>query len=359
MRRVLFVMIMAIIPVILWGQKASELIYTDARELMLINQGFDNTEFYYSRLPADMKDVTRKAVWDLGLNSAGLAIRFSTNAKAIGARWTLLNNFNMAHMAGTGIRGIDLYFLDENDTWRFIGTAQPNGKESSNVFVRNMSGQMRDYMAYLPLYDGVTCLEIGVDSSAVIGMPRSNLLTKGSRKPILFYGTSITQGGCASRPGMVYTSIISRERQQEVINLGFSGNARMDKSMAETVARVDAEQYVIDCLPNCTTRILRDSAYFFLTYLAEKHPDKPIFMVENVIFSYALVDVKSRNDLIEKNEYWHQLYKRLRKEGYRNLRYIPAKNLTGKDYEGSVDGAHQTDLGFLRMAKTFLRYLKK
>ena len=69
-------------------------------------------------------------------------------------------------------------------------------------------------------------------------------------------------------------------------------------------------------------------------------------MVENVIFSYALVDVKSRNDLIEKNEYWHQLYKRLRKEGYRNLRYIPAKNLTGKDYEGSVDGAHQTDLGF-------------
>lgn len=359
MKRVFFVMMFALMPALVWGQKASELVYTDARELMLINQGFDNTELYYSRLPADMKDVTRKAVWDLGLNSAGLAVRFSTDAKAIGAKWTLLNNFNMAHMAGTGIRGIDLYCLDEKDTWRFIGTAQPNGKESSNVFVRNMSGQMRDYMAYLPLYDGVICVEIGVDSSAVIGMPQSNLLTKGRCKPILFYGTSITQGGCASRPGMVYTSIISRERQQEVINLGFSGNARMDKSMAEIVARVDAEQYVIDCLPNCTTRILRDSAYYFLTYLAEKHPDKPIFMVENVIFSYALVDVKSRNDLIEKNEYWHQLYKRLRKEGYRNLRYIPAKNLTGKDYEGSVDGAHQTDLGFLRMAKTFLRYLKK
>lgn len=150
MRRVFIAMFLALIPVLVWGQKASDLVYTDARELMLINQGFDNTELYYSRLPLDMKDAIRKAVWDLGLNSAGLAIRFSTNAKAIGARWTLLNNFNMAHMAGTGIRGIDLYFLDENDTWRFIGTAQPNGKESSNVFVRNMSGQMRDYMAYLP-----------------------------------------------------------------------------------------------------------------------------------------------------------------------------------------------------------------
>nr|HPH52735.1 SGNH/GDSL hydrolase N-terminal domain-containing protein [Bacteroidales bacterium] len=102
MRRVFIAMFLALIPVLVWGQKASDLVYTDARELMLINQGFDNTELYYSRLPLDMKDAIRKAVWDLGLNSAGLAIRFSTNAKAIGARWTLLNNFNMANMAGTG-----------------------------------------------------------------------------------------------------------------------------------------------------------------------------------------------------------------------------------------------------------------
>ena len=89
---------------------------------MLINQGFDNTELYYSRL-VRYERCHCKAVWDLGLNSAGLAVRFSTDAKAIGAKWTLLNNFNMAHMAGR-VFGNRLYFLDENDTWRFIGTAQ-------------------------------------------------------------------------------------------------------------------------------------------------------------------------------------------------------------------------------------------
>jgi len=342
-----------------FAQKASELRYVDAKELMLINQGFDNTELYYSRLPEDMKLTTRKAVWDLGLNSAGLALRFSSDSKCIGARWTLLNNFNMSHMAGTGIRGIDLYYLDAKGVWRFIGTAQPNGKESQNVFVRNMDGSMKEFMAYLPLYDGVTKVEIGVDSTSFIGGPKRSELTKGARKPIVIYGTSIAQGGCASRPGVVYSSIVSRARNQECVNLGFSGNARMDKSMAEIVSRIDADQFIIDCLPNCTAQMLRDSADYFMHYLLERHSDVPVFMVENTNYSYQLVDTKTAADFKEKNDVWKELYNKLRKEGYRKLYYIPAKGLNGPDFEGAVDGTHQTDLGFLRMSEVFLKYLKK
>ncbi|MBR6212945.1 MAG: SGNH/GDSL hydrolase family protein [Bacteroidales bacterium] len=343
------------------AQKASELKYVDAGSLMLINQGYDNTELRYSRLPLDMKKATRKAVWDLGLNSAGLAIRFSTDSRTIGFRWTLLNNFIMHHMAGTGIRGIDLYRLDENDHWHFVGTAIPNGKDSTKtqLAVSGMDGREHEYMAYLPLYDGVTKVEVGVTKNAHIGMPHRDILVKGSGKPIMFYGTSITQGGCASRPGMVYTSIISRELGKECINLGFSGNARMDKSMAEIVARVDAEQYVIDCLPNCTINTLRDSAYYFMTFLAKNRPDAIIYMVENIWYSHANVNLEVRDLLIEKNAWWHELYLKLRKEGYDNLRYIPADAISGPDGEGSVDGTHQTDLGFLRMAEGFLRYLRK
>ena len=343
------------------AQKAQDLHYVDARSLMLINQGFDNTALYYSRLPEDMKPVTRKGVWDLGLNSAGLAIRFSTDSRTIGFRWKLLNHFIMHHMAGTGIRGIDLYRLDENDHWQFVGTAIPNGKDTTKtqIAVSGMDGKDHDYMAYLPLYDGVTKVEVGVTKNASIGMPHREVLVKGKDKPLLFYGTSITQGGCASRPGMVYTSIISRALQKECINLGFSGNARMDKSMAEIVSRVDAEQYIIDCLPNCTVEMLRDSAYFFLTYLAKRRPDAPIYMVENIWYSHALANIAVHDLLVEKNAYWHDLYLRLRKEGYDNFRYIPADGLTGPDGEGSVDGTHQTDLGFLRMAEGFLRYLRK
>ncbi len=343
------------------AQKASELKYVDARNLMLINQGYDNTALYYSRLPEDLKPVIRQGVWDLGLNSAGLAVRFSSNSRVIGFRWTLLNNFIMHHMAGTGIRGIDLYRLDENDHWQFIGTAIPNGKDSTKVqiAVSGMDGRDHDYMAYLPLYDGVTKVEVGVTKDASVGKPHRDVLVKGREKPLVFYGTSITQGGCASRPGMVYTSIISRALQKECVNLGFSGNARMDKSMAEAVARIDAEQYVIDCLENCTLKVMQDSAWYFLTYLAKRRPDAPIYLVEHIWFSHSAVNKDVHDQIAEKNAYWHEIYSKLRKEGYDNFRYIPADRLTGPDGEGAVDGCHQTDLGFLRMSEEFLRHLRQ
>ena len=363
MKRILLILpvIALLLPATAFAQKASELKYVDARSLMLINQGYDNTELTYSRLPADMKPYPRKAVWELGQNSAGLAIRFSSDSRTIGIRWTLLNYFIMHHMAGTGIRGIDLYQLDENDHWQFVGTAIPNGKDTTKtqIVVSGMDGKDHDYMAYLPLYDGVTKVEIGVTQGAKVGMPHREVLVKGKEKPIVFYGTSITQGGCASRPGMVYTSIISRALQKECVNLGFSGNARMDKALAEMVARIDADQYVIDCLENCTLKVMQDSAWYFLTYLAKKRPEAPIYMVEHIWFSHALVNKPVHDQIAEKNAYWHEIYLKLRKEGYDNFRYIPADNLTGPDGEGAVDGCHQTDLGFLRMSEEFLRHLKR
>ena len=360
MKRTLILLALIVLPATMLAQKASELKYVNAKDLMLIGQGYDNTELYYSRLPEDMKPVTRKAVWDLGLNSAGLAVRFSTDSKTIGLRWTLLNHFIMHHMAGTGIRGIDLYQLDENDHWQFIGTGIPNGKDTTKtqIVVSGMEGKLHEYMAYLPLYDGVTQVEIGVSRDAQIGMPRRDVLVKGKDKPIVFYGTSITQGGCASRPGMVYTSIISRALNKECINLGFSGNARMDKALAEMVARVDADQYVIDCLPNCTIKVMQDSAWYFLSYLAEKRPETPIYLVEHIWFSHACVNLEVHRQIAEKNAYWHELYLKLREKGYDNFRYIPAERIFGPDGEGTVDGTHLTDLGFRCMAESLLRHLR-
>ena len=360
-RLVLLSLALMLLPAAALAQKASQLNWTDAKNLMLINQGYDNTELTYSRLPVDMKPATRKAVWDLGLNSAGLAIRFSSNSPVIGIRWTLLNYFIMHHMAGTGIRGIDLYQLDENDHWQFIGTAIPNGKDTTKtqIVVSGMDSREHEYMAYLPLYDGVTKVEIGVTKGSRVDVPHRDILVRGGQKPIVFYGTSITQGGCASRPGMVYTPIISRALQKECVNLGFSGNARMDKALAEMVARVDADQYVIDCLENCTLKVMQDSAWYFLTYLAKQRPDAPIYMVEHIWFSHARVNRPVHDQIAEKNAYWREIYEKLRKEGYTNFRYIPADQLTGPDGEGAVDGCHQTDLGFLRMSEEFLRHLKQ
>lgn len=397
-----------------FAQKASELKYYDVRELglPLVNQGFDDcvrtgsaakdanvktavdldvnmqkpadpatttqtprakvNDGYYTRLSSRIEGKVRQAVWDLGQNSAGIALRFRTNSKAIGAKWTLLNNFRMNHMTPTGICGFDLYAFDGKQ-WRFAGTAQPNGKESINVFRRNMDGQMRDYVMFFPLYDGVIDLALGVEEGAVIEQPTvlgSNPFGGKSEKPLVFYGTSITQGGCASRPGMVYTSILSRMLKRECINLGFSGNGRMDMILAEEMARIDAGAYIIDCLGNCTVKTVRDSTESFMKILWKAHPDVPIIMLSNYPYQYQWLDEYTRNDVNEEDALWKELYHKLRAEGLKNLQYIeiggthsaiePMEGAaTGPDNDASVDGTHLTDLGFLRMAEYLYPYMKK
>lgn len=381
-----------------FAQKASELVYTDVAQLIkdgtvqILGKGFDNgaDSLLFSRLPADVKGRIRKSVWDLGRNSAGIAIRFSTNAKCIGAQWTLVNNFNMAHMPGTGIRGLDIYSYSDNGSWAFVGTAQPNGKNSRNVFIRRMEGKNTDYIMYLPLYDGIEKLSIGVDSGAVISAPiKPVLLPSKEKKPIVVYGTSVTQGGCASRPGMVYTSILGRRMDREFINLGFSGNGRMDKLMADKISTIDASAYVVDCLGNCNYNIIKDSTEYFIRKIASEHPDVPVYMINNYYYPYQHADKQFRIDLTDENALWYALYLKFRSEGLTNLRFISVngvemvpqegdvklsenpktkhidlsgnleKSAAGPDNESTVDGVHLTDVGFLRLAEFLYKELKE
>lgn len=365
----------------LWAQKSSQLRYYNVRDLELpvIGRGFTDcvrqndtvSDGFYTRLPADIENTVRKAVWDLGQNSAGIAVRFRTNSKCIGAEWKLLNNFGMAHMAATGVKGLDLYALYEGE-WRFVGTAQPNGKNSRNVFIRRMDGSAREYLMYLPLYDGVVDLKIGIDSNAVIELPKvDDLLPLHGRSadkkdlPIVFYGTSVTQGGCATRPGMAYPAILERALHKETINLGFSGNGRMDKIMAQKIATIPASAYVIDCLANCTYQIVKDSTEYFIRTIAEANPDTPIYMVSNYCYPYQDFDAQFQEDAAKENALWQEFCNKLRKEGYKNIRYIDAysngnmkKSSIGPDHEGTVDGVHMTDLGFLRFAGFLKKLLK-
>ena len=357
-----------------FAQKASQLKYYDVRELGLpvLGKGFQDcvrendtiSDGYFTRLPADLQGVVRKAVWDLGQNSAGLAIRFRTNSKCIGAEWKPLNNFGMSHMTPTGVRGLDLYSLTDGE-WLFVGAGQPNGKNSRNVFIRKMNGDMREYIMYLPLYDGVINLSIGIDSTATIEKPQvMDLVPSAENLPIVFYGTSVTQGGCATRPGMAYPAIIERELHKETINLGFSGNGRMDKCLGEKIAKIPASMYVIDCLANCTSQIVKDSTEHFIRAIVEANPDVPVLMVSNYCYPYQYLDAQFQIDTPEENAIWKEFAQKFRKEGY-NVRYIDAyakgnmkKSPIGPDHEGTVDGVHMTDLGFQRFAKFLLKYIK-
>lgn len=332
--------------------------YYDALQFRLINKGFDNTATPYTRLPEYLNDTLRDGLRVVADNSAGIAVRFATNSTAIGVKYQLTNNFHMNHMADTGTKGTDLYTRHNDGTWHFVATSIP-GKDSINnkKYVDNLDGQMHEYMIYLPLYDGIKWLEVGVDSTAIISEPLIN--SPRNDKKIVFYGTSITQGGCASRTGMVSSSILQRQLDVECVNLGFSGQGRMDYFVAEAMATIpNVAAFVIDPVSNCKTEMVDTLTVNFVNILRKACPDAAIFLVEGQVYAHEPYDTKQQIKMPETNKVLHQKFLELKKQDPRNIYYIDRKNLIGPDGEGTVDGAHLTDYGFVLNAKKFKPYLE-
>ncbi len=220
--------------------------------------------------------------------------------------------------------------------------------------IKNMTPEFREYKLFLPLYDGVTKLEIGIDNNASIKKATPNPL-----KPIVFYGTSITQGGCASRPGMAHTNIISRKLDVDCINYGFSGNGRMETPIVELISEIDARFYVIECLQNMDSERVSERVKPLVDIIRTKHPHTPIVLVENMMYTMAFLDQTIKTRLIQENAALKNEYDKIIKSGTPNIFYIKDNKDFLVDNEGTVDGVHLTDLGFLRYADYLMENFKK
>ena len=340
--RILYFMIVAFS----FAAKA-QTVYYDASVFPILGKISDATETHYERLPAHLKDVSRPPVWYLGKNTAGLAIRFCSDSRQISIKWETLNDAYMNHMAPTGIKGLDLYCL-ENEEWKYVNTARPAKKNSEANLISNLEKKKREWMIYLPLYDGVVSIEIGIDSLAYIGQPEIDLPCR--TKPVVVYGTSILQGGCASRPGMAHTNILSRMFNREIVNLGFSGNGQLDYEIAELMTQCDASIYILDFMPNVSVNQINEKTENFYRILRDKRPDTPIVFIENPMFPLAVYDLTMQNEIVEKNKALHVVFNDLKAKGETHIRLIPSAGMIGTDGEATVDGIHFTDLGFLRYA---------
>ena len=344
MRRVCFLILF--IGVFLF---AAEPVYYDAQPY-LEGMAFDDAP-PFSRLPADAEDLVRKPVWGLSRNSAGVAAHFMTDAKEIHIQWTLLNDFHMVHMAGTGIRGLDLY-VKENNHWFHLGTGKPYKAENEQRLIKNLSGDPREYMLYCPTYDGLTSLYIGLNPEADIWE------VERTEKPLVFYGTSITQGGCVSRPGMAYPAIIGRALNRESINLGFSGNGRMDPEVIDYLIEIDAACYIFDCFPNMDFEMIKDRTERELKKLLEAKPDTPVLIVPNIMPEDGWFDPEVYNAAMAENDELTAIYKRLKPQ-YKHLHMIPFKKIRNVAVEGTVDGIHLTDFGAVKMADVMEKWIKR
>jgi hypothetical protein len=322
-----------------------DVIWYDGELLTLEGKGWTDTESCYDRLPAKAKNIVREEVWNLGHHSAGMRIRFTSDAKFIQVRWILLKEaLALPHMPATGVSGIDLYAKDESGKWRFVANGRPKGISNQVDFKLPES---TEYALYLPLYNGVKDLEIGAYKTRKIG--KSEASSDAAGKLIVFYGTSITQGACASRPGIASTAIVGRNLDVPIINLGFSGSGRMEPEMAELLGELDPAVYVLDCLWNMTPEMVSERVEPFVNILRRSRPNTPIVLVEDSNFM---------NTPTPDGDILRAIYEELKAQGDHHLYFLSNHGMLGSDTEGTVDGCHPNDLGMMRQALSFAAFLE-
>ena len=327
----------------------------DVRATDLEGRAFPDAErkSYFDRLPAEADGKVTPAVWGLSRDSAGLMFRFRTDATTIYAHYKVTKpQLAMPHMPATGVSGLDLYARDKDGKWRWVQVARPGSQEMKVRLAENLDPGEREYALYLPLFNGVEFLHVGVPE----GKQFSGL--KPRAKPVVFYGTSITHGACASRPGMVHTGILGRRFDVPVVNLGFSGNGRMDKEVGDFLVRIDAAAYVIDCLPNMNAKEVSQKCGPLVKQLRAARPDTPIVLVEDRRNTDSWIIAGRRKHHDDNHAALKAAYEQLLKEGVKGLSYVPGDHLYGDDGDGATDGSHASDLGFFRQADVFEPFLK-
>jgi hypothetical protein len=338
----LYVLVVIISISIANTPKEEDVTWHDCQTLTVEGQGWGDTNEPYDRLPAKAYKIVRSKVWDLSRCSSGLCVRFSTNARAIKVRWTLnQKRLAMGHMPATGVSGVDLYTRTSQGRWCFVSNARPKGISTTADF---KLPDESEFTLNLPLYNGIKKIEIGIPKDKNI----SGTAGRAQSKAIIFYGTSITQGGCASRPGMAYPTIVGRKLDVPTINLGFSGNGKMDLEIADLLCEVTPSIYVIDCLANMSEELIKERAEPFLDRLRKSRPKTPIVLVE---------DSNLKNEPTKKGIILRNIYqKRASKDS--NLYFLSNIDLIGSDTDATVDGGHLSDLGMMRQSKIFTDFLR-
>ena len=321
----------------------------DVKELGVEGKGWSNTKKFFDRLPAKAEGFVRDQVWNLSRDSAGMCFRFVSDSPNIYVRYELSReSLSMTHMAATGHSGVDLYAQDGMGIDRWVAVVRPGKQKMDTTLAKDLAPGSRRYTLYLPLRNGVESLEIGV----VRGQSFTALSPR-NEKPIVFYGTSIMHGACASRPGMAFPSILGRRLKRPIINLGFAGNGRMEIEVGSLLVELNPCVFVIDCLPNMNESTVSQRAVPLVKKIRETHEKTPILLVEDRSFTSTRF-FPARKQRHQKNRIaLKNAFKELQNLGIKNIFYLDGDNLLGQDGEAATDGSHPSDLGMVRYADAY------
>ncbi|WP_284645698.1 SGNH/GDSL hydrolase family protein [Paenibacillus silviterrae] len=308
-----------------------------------------HTDRVYRRLPLRPEVMVRSAVDDLANCTSGGQIRFQTDSRKVSVRIRLSGIPDMYHMPPTGEGGVDAY-IGIPGSMVYTGTSRFSSDQfayESELFA-GLSNEVRQFTLNLPLYKGVEDIWIGLEPGAIVTAPAPYE----SKERIILYGTSITQGGCASRPGMSYTNILSRRINREFINLGFSGNGKGEPELAQLAAQIgDPACLVLDYEGNCNTELYCRTLPEFIRIYREAHSSVPIMVVSRIAYGTEAHKPELLQSRLERKQFQSDLVQRLREAGDTLLFFVDGSGWLGPEpAEATVDGVHPTDLGFMMMA---------
>ena len=325
--------------------------WVDGLSLPLESKAFADTPDPYGRIAADLLPDCPEGVRYMARQSTGHYFLFATDSSKLAVEWVLEEKWGTdPYIPPQGLYGIDIYDTVDGK-WRFVrnGRLSVWSNETNKVCVDMPGKGFRPVRVYLPTRGVVRSIRIGLEKGARLEQVRH---PSGIVKPVVHYGTSIVHGGCASRPGLCFTSIAGRLADAPYVNMGFSGCAKLEPHLADVLARIDASLYVVDPVWNCTPEIIRERLEPFLRKLHAAHPGVPLLVCEGGEPS----GVRSKT-----NEALKEVYDRLAAEKSTlsaRLNYLPAAGMIQTDGESTHDYCHPNDYGSVHMGKVFARAIR-
>lgn len=335
-----------------------DVVFHDARSMPIEICGLEWTEDgnLFSRIDPKQAEAYRfpQNLQELMYHTSGGRIRFQTDASEIAVRVQLEERVSLPHLSPVAAMGVDVYEKDTDSAEipRFV-TSIPPRLDAENRYeglcqFRNAEKNMREITLYFPLYCKVRKMEIGIQEKAELNPPQSYRTSR----PVVFYGSSITQGACSSRPGNAYPAILSRMLGCDIRNLGFSGNAFGELEMADYIAGLDMSAFVMDYDYNARSEEdLRNTHFAFYRKIRERQPTLPIVMMSAPVVPPADTKVwDKRMDMAR--VIIMESYIRGKYTGDENLYFVDGESLLGDVEAGDalLDCVHPTDLGFRQMA---------
>lgn len=346
--RSLVSLLLLLLPAAVLAQNAPR--YVDASTLTVIGKTMPTPKLF------QRVDTARYDLWqpvkNYSIFSTGLAVVFRTDSRNIRARWKT-GGYGLGHnMTAIARKGLDLY-IERDGAWVYAGFGWPKGDDHDSALVEHMDEGEKLCLLYLPLWDQVLSLELGVDAGS-----RIEAAPNPFRHRIVVLGSSITHGASAGRPGMTWTARLARETGLDFFNLGYSGHCKLQPEFARMLAETDADAFVLDAFSNPSAREIDERLDAFVATVRKAHPTVPLIFIQTEVRETGNFNLRARRFEEEKRAAAEAGVKRLMKTD-RNIYFIDSKGMIGTDHLGTVDGSHPSDQGFMYMTRHLEPQLRK